>query len=256
MGKVKQENTSIYGQAEYHVRFEWGLPGLEALAPISDAVVIVDVLSFTTCVTIAVEVGASVIPYGSNDKTVEDVARMNNAQLAVARRDASLEHPYSLSPASMFGLEAGQRIVLASPNGSTLSLAAASSGRTILAGCLRNAAAVAETATRVGHTVAVIAAGEQWPNANKLRPAVEDLVGAGAIIDHLPGSRSPEAETSFAAFLRARSRLPEFLLETVSGRQLADMAYGDDVTLCSELNISTAVAVMHDKAYVRMANSD
>ena len=43
-----------FDQAEYDLRCEWGMQGLLALAPDSDAVVIVDVLSFSTAVDIAV----------------------------------------------------------------------------------------------------------------------------------------------------------------------------------------------------------
>ncbi len=249
-------STSIYRQVDYDVRFEWGLPGLEALAPISDAVVIVDVLSFTTCVAIAVELGASVIPYRWNNRTEEEFARINNAQLAVSRRDTSLEHPYSLSPRSMLDLKGGQRIVLPSPNGSTLSRAAINSGSAVLAGCLRNAVAVAKAASRLGRHVSVVGAGERWATSNEFRPAVEDLVGAGAIIDRLSGTRSPEAEAASAAFLRARSRLPAFIAETVSGRELADMGVADDVALSSNRNVSDAVPVMLDDAYVRLTNSE
>ena len=40
----------FYDQAEFDIRCEWGIEGLEKLAIISDVVIIVDVLSFSTCV--------------------------------------------------------------------------------------------------------------------------------------------------------------------------------------------------------------
>jgi hypothetical protein len=47
-----------------------------------------------------------------------------------------------------------------------------------------------------------------------------------------------------------------FIAETISGRELADMAFADDVALSSDLNVSKAVPVMLDEAYVRMTNSE
>lgn len=43
----------VFEQSAYAVRFDWGLDGLACLAPLSDTVVIVDVLSFTTAVALS-----------------------------------------------------------------------------------------------------------------------------------------------------------------------------------------------------------
>ena len=62
-------------QSEFDIRCEWGLHGVELLAPISDVVVIVDVLSFSTCVDIATANGAAVFPYRFNDDSARDYAQ-------------------------------------------------------------------------------------------------------------------------------------------------------------------------------------
>ena len=46
-----------FSQQGYDIRFEWGLAGVKALAPLSDVVIIVDVLSFSTCVDVVVNRG-------------------------------------------------------------------------------------------------------------------------------------------------------------------------------------------------------
>ena len=51
-----------FDQSEFDVRCEWGEHGVHQLAPISDAVIIVDVLSFSTCVAIATGRGAILFP--------------------------------------------------------------------------------------------------------------------------------------------------------------------------------------------------
>ena len=52
----------FFDQGEFDIRCEWGAAGLRQLVAHSDAIVIVDVLSFATCVDIAVGNGASIYP--------------------------------------------------------------------------------------------------------------------------------------------------------------------------------------------------
>jgi 2-phosphosulfolactate phosphatase len=57
----------FFGQQEFDIRCEWGSAGLGQFVSHSDAIIIVDVLSFSTCVDIAVGRGASVYPYRWKD---------------------------------------------------------------------------------------------------------------------------------------------------------------------------------------------
>ena len=54
-----------FDQQEFDVRFEWGLAGIEALAPVSDVIVIVDVLSFSPRSTSRWAMGPSCTPIGA-----------------------------------------------------------------------------------------------------------------------------------------------------------------------------------------------
>ena len=55
-------------QTDYDIRCEWGERGVLELSRTSDVVIIVDVLSFSTCVDIATARGAAVYPYLWKDK--------------------------------------------------------------------------------------------------------------------------------------------------------------------------------------------
>jgi 2-phosphosulfolactate phosphatase len=122
----------------------------------------------------------------------------------------------------------------------------------VLAGCLRNAAAVARAADAAGARIGVVPAGERWPDRS-LRPAIEDWLGAGAIISGLAGARSPEAELAVAAFEEARARLPELLAASVSGRELAGWGFAGDVALAADLDAGAAVPAFEGDRYRALA---
>lgn len=234
-----------YSQREHAIRFEWGEQGVMTLAPISDVVVIVDVLSFTTSVDIAVARGAIVFPYRGTAEGASEFAAAIGAHLAQKSRH---DEGFTLSPSSLLKIIAGERIVLPSPNGSTLSLHGLPTPT--LAGCLRNARAVAQVAQQLGDTIAVVAAGERWRDDLSLRPCFEDMVGAGAIISHLTCSLSPEAAVALAAFNAVRDQLVDHLRRCSSGKELIERGFAQDVELAAELNISTVVPILSDHAYI------
>ena len=128
-------------------------------------------------------------------------------------------------------IEPDTRLVLPSPNGSTIAHEAAEHG-TILIGSLRNRRATAERAVELGGPIGIIAAGERWPDG-KLRPALEDQIGAGAIIDLLPGTRSPEAEAARSIYRTVENNLHPTLQTCSSGRELMERGFGNDVDLAA-----------------------
>jgi len=229
-------------QDAYALRCEWGPAGVAALAPCCDVIVLVDVLSFSTCVDVALSRGARVYPYRWRDPSASDFAVSVGAVLAGPRSREEI----SLSPASLRQLSAGARVVLPSPNGATLSRLTGS--LPTLTGCLRNAAAVARAAQAYGPRIGVVPTGEQWPDGS-LRPSIEDWLGAGAILSHLAGSTSPEAELAREAFLRQQATLATVIESCASGRELIEQGWAEDVLLATELESSMCAPVLIEHAY-------
>jgi 2-phosphosulfolactate phosphatase len=217
------------------VACEWGRAG--AAQP-ADVAIIVDVMSFSTCVAIAAERGARIFPFWGRREDAEALARAVGASLAASTRDKT---SLSLAPSSLTAMRPGESLVLASPNGSRCSLAA--KAKDVLCGSLRNAAAVARAAAGAGETILVAPAGELWSDG-ALRVAFEDLMGAGAIISCLGGDMTPEARAAAAAFERALPDLEDQLFACASGRELVGRGFPEDVALAAALNVSAAVPLL------------
>jgi 2-phosphosulfolactate phosphatase len=171
-------------------------------------------------------------------------------------RAAAAAGQVSLSPASMCAASPTPRLVLPSPNGSTISALLAGQGVTVVGASLRNRRAVARWVQRPGagrRRVAVIPAGERWPDGS-LRPAIEDLWGAGAVIGALiedgRTGLSPEARAAAAAFDPVADDLGRALHGCVSGVELGALGFGEDVDVAAELDRSGAVPVLVDGAFV------
>jgi 2-phosphosulfolactate phosphatase len=231
-------------QQEFDICCEWGYQGIVHLAPHSDALVILDVLSFSTSVDIAVHNGALVYPYQRHDDTALAYAQSQQALLASFERKS--KSGYTLSPTSLLNIPAGTRLVLPSPNGSALSLASGSVPT--FAACLRNAQAIARAVSKVGTRISLIPAGEKWKDGT-LRPAIEDWIAAGAVISQLTGSRSPEAHLAEMAFLTVHSELATYLAQCSSAKELIGKGFARDVDLAFALDVSDTAPILIDRAY-------
>jgi 2-phosphosulfolactate phosphatase len=232
-----------HDQSRSRVRLEWGAAGARLLGPEATVSVVVDVLSFTTTLTVALDRGATVFPYRWADGTAASYAEERDAVLAVGRRTSG---GLSLSPVSIRDAASLDRLVLPSPNGSSISALLAEAGCTVLAASLRNRTAVADAIDGVlgeGGSVALVPAGERWPD-DSLRPAVEDLWGAGAVAAVLEDRGHPlseEAGAAAAAFRRVEPRVDAALRACSSGRELVDGGFPDDVDVAGELDLSRSV---------------
>jgi 2-phosphosulfolactate phosphatase len=217
------------------VNIEWGPHGARKLTKSCDVTIVVDVLSFSTSVDIATGRAIRVLPYNGPLDQAQVFADQHGAELGRRRGQGG----FSLSPASMLIGPAPDKLVLPSPNGSNLTLLAAENNSLVLCGCLRNAQAIAEVVAGFD-SVGIIPAGEKWPDGS-LRPALEDWLGAGAIISNLSGSWSPEARAAAAAFEAHRADLLEALRTCPSGIELIEWGYGDDVEIAAQYNASRTV---------------
>ncbi|HWR83187.1 MAG TPA: 2-phosphosulfolactate phosphatase [Candidatus Deferrimicrobium sp.] len=239
---------------------DWGLPGASEAASRGDIVVLVDTLSFSTCVVAAVHGGAVIYPCADRSEGAE-LARSYGAELAVRRVDVPLKGRFSLSPLTYLDITPGTRIVLPSPNGSACSQAAAQAGRLFL-GAFVNAAAVASVVSQElrkieqEKSVTVIACGERVTSegtiTDPMRFAAEDYLGAGAILSYLPFDKSPLARRCEAAYLHSRDRIDRILLNCQSGRECRSLGFGRDVEFASRLNSLNSVPVLREGHFERI----
>jgi 2-phosphosulfolactate phosphatase len=242
-------------QDAYGLRFDWGLPGLLRVAAGHDVdlVVVVDVLSFTTTVSVALDVGTAVLPYPWRDGDGARRFAAEHAAVLAAGRSTARPGQVSLSPVSLRTGTPPPRVVLPSPNGATLAFAAARQGVPCVASSLRCARAVGRWVAGTGATrVAVVAAGEL--DGDSLRPAAEDLWGAGATVAALAaygcGPPSPEAQLAADAYAAVRGRETAVLRACASGRELVDGGFPADVDTAAEVDASAVVPLLVDGAFV------
>jgi len=257
-GKQPATPPTWSNQSGFGIRFEWGVHGALAVASGAAAVVVVDVLSFTTTLSIAIDAGIEVFPYRWRDVSAAAFAASRGAVLAVGRREAG-GTGVSLSPLSVRRaaepggpLAVTSKLVLPSPNGAAICRQLGEAGAVVVGASMRNASAVARWVSGSARgPVAVIAAGERWPG-DSLRPGVEDMWGAGAVIDALVtagiGPISPEAGVARAAY-RSIGRSPATAMQSAlaasaSGRELIEHGYGEEIPVAAQVDVSRRVPVL------------
>lgn len=246
----------MFSQSSYECKVEWGRRGAREAADRGDIIIIVDVLSFSSTVVAALSSGATIFPYPPDLDGME-YAKSIGAEYILGRAEAARAGRPTLSPVSFNEEHRNKRYVLSSLNGAYCSWIA-SKVPALLIGSLRNASAVAASANRIqqetGSGITVVPSGEMWndarENEDKLRPSIEDYLGAGAILAKLNGEKSPEAEVCAGAFNSAEVRLKDLIWDCGSGRELRERGYEQDVQYCSQLNVTDVVPIMKEGRFI------
>jgi 2-phosphosulfolactate phosphatase len=256
-GELVRLEQEWFGQGPFRCRLGWGRRGAAAAAARGDVVVVVDTLSFSTAVATALHHGVVVYPCRPSEG--ERLAREVGAEEAVRRQDVPQKGHFSLSPATFVSAVPGARVVLASPNGAACCVLARASP-CVIVGSFVNARAVAcFVSARLAEGVrgvTFLACGERWltpVEGEDLRFAVEDWLGAGAILAHLDRDKSPEARVCEAAFRGVRDRLEEVLLNCGSGVELCANGYPEDVRHAARLDLYGVVPVLDEGRFVNAA---
>lgn len=246
----------LFDQSPYQCRVEWGKRGAREAAARGDIIIVVDVLSFSSAVVSAAAFGAEIYPYPPH-LDGRKYAEKLGAEYIFGRAEAAKLGKPTLSPVSFNKEHAGKKYVLISLNGAYCTWIGAKAAA-VLAGSLLNASAAAAAANilqkQLGAGITIIPCGEKWADAGEhedaLRPAVEDYLGAGAILSYLEGEKSPEAAVCEGAFQAAQPKLAEYLWECGSGRELRARGFEQDVVYCSRLNRMDAVPILKENRFV------
>jgi 2-phosphosulfolactate phosphatase len=145
--------------------------------------------------------------------------------------------------------------VLASGASPDFAVGLADQQAVVVVGSLRNAAAVARWALeRQGDkgdrfTVAVVAAGELRDDGS-LRFALEDFLGAGAVIDALADLGidycAPEAAAAAASFTGLRNATGHLIGASASGRQRTEVSGRADIDFAIAVNTDDSVPVLRE----------
>ncbi|MFH1372596.1 MAG: 2-phosphosulfolactate phosphatase [bacterium] len=234
----------------------WGSSGAQLAAETVEAIVIVDTLSFSTTVITAVSRGAVVYPCGEGEDSSE-LARQVGGVASVHRDEVPQRGLYSLSPLTFRRVPSGTKVVLNAVNGGTCSRLV-KKAPFLLVGALINAEAAAAAVSEVldaGRSCAVVVCGERLMEAGSgggIRFAVEDYLGAGAILSYLECEKSAEARVCQAAFAGVREELLPILKECDSGQELCEMGFAGDVDFAAQLNSSDTVPIFRDGCYVKL----
>ncbi|MGO9559995.1 MAG: 2-phosphosulfolactate phosphatase [Acidimicrobiales bacterium] len=232
--------------------FAWGPAGALDLVTRESCslVAVVDVLSFSTTVSVATARGIAIIP--ARPDLARQIASDRGVPLASEARSGTPESPWSLAPSRMMTAPVVPEVVLPSPNGSAIVATATDSPIPVrvVAACLRNRTAAATwlaAAAAEGREIAVVAAGERWPDGT-LRPAVEDLLGAAALIlalGDLGVEMSPEAAlTARCAAGLSPVDLGDLVRQSMSALELRERGYGEDVGIATEVDVSAGTPVL------------
>ena len=202
-------------------------------------VVVFDVLRATSTITTAIAAGAEQIRFFA-DPDLALATRREYPHALLCGEKGCLKIPgFDLgnSPLEFRPEVVRGRVILMTTTNGTKAIHAAKNARHLFAGSLLNARATAEALVRNPEDIVLLCAGTDN------HPAMEDILGAGAVINELqklalatPMKATDLAMTACFAFRQAAADLQSALSKAQGGRNLIAAGLSGDIVHCSRLN--------------------
>jgi 2-phosphosulfolactate phosphatase len=205
-------------------------PDLMHLYPVKDqAVVVVDILRATSCMTTAFAFGiGSIRPFAK----LEDCLSMKaQGYFTAGERDGKKVDGFDLGNSPFEYMEAslrGKRIAFTTTNG-TQAIAKSDGASHIVIGSFLNISAVADYLKTLPENILVVCAG--W----KGKVNLEDTLFAGALIEKLNGTVKPACDAPLAAlrlYDHAKNNLFDYLKDSSHVQRLARLGIEKDIQFC------------------------
>jgi 2-phosphosulfolactate phosphatase len=201
-------------------------------------VVIFDVLRATTTIAAALAAGVEEIRvFGSTAAAAAAAAGHAGERVLCGEENCLPPAGFDLgnSPGDFRRERHGGRVVYMSTTNGTRAILAAREARTILAGALVNASAVARAVADLGDDVTLLCAGTGG------QVAMEDLIGAGAVIAALRHPKSLRAGSDTVPIARrlfeaTRGDLRAALTESLGGRNVIAAGLLADIDFAARLD--------------------
>ncbi|MGW4125374.1 2-phosphosulfolactate phosphatase [Nocardia sp. NPDC004711] len=247
------------------VHLDWGIDAARLAAHRGDAVVIIDALSFSTTVILAVARGAAVLPLARAElERTSDLAALQAEHGARLLANDPTDRQLDIPLTDIDSIQPGDRVIVPSQNGGTI-CAAITDAPAAAISSFRNRTVTAEWCARLlsagtVERITLIAAGSYWSQMSPytaLRPCIEDGVAAGAVAAALrdTGARlSVEAlaiAATFDAVIRTND-ISAWLHNTVTGRWLESLdGLPAEVTDAGQLDVSAVVPSLGPDGFFR-----
>jgi 2-phosphosulfolactate phosphatase len=228
---------------------------LPAPADVAGRVVVVfDVLRATTVMVAALAHGArAVVPFAAVDAVMDAARRYGREEVRLAGERRSLPIPgfdASNSPAAMTpALVGGRTLLMTTTNGTAALLATHGADRTYV-GALVNLTVTTHAVATADRDVLVVCAGQER------RVTLEDVVGAGLLVDGLVRGRRRKAMGDGALVARRTARryaadVSRLARDSAHARSLVALGLEADVAACLALDTLPVRAVYSDRQVTR-----
>ena len=208
--------------------------------------VVLDILRATTSITVALASGAKEIRVFADIGAARREANGQPEQPLLCGEENCLRpagFDLGNSPSAFNCVVAHRTLYMATTNG-TRALLAAEGARLVLVGALVNARAVARTVREAGADLTLLCAG----TGGKI--AMEDLIGAGAVLSELQKQTSVEPASDVARmavriFMACRDNLFDALADAQGGRNLIQAGLAEDIEFAARLHSMDVVGAVY-----------